>query len=85
MMKDIEITRHQHRWMFGNGECGVSRIRLSGLRIDHPQAIDATNAQPLIDHLGLGPTTRASFALYNTPDEVERLIAGVARALEVLR
>jgi cysteine desulfurase/selenocysteine lyase len=42
-------------------------------------------AQPLLDHLGLGPTTRASFALYNTPAEVERLVAGVARALEVLR
>jgi cysteine desulfurase/selenocysteine lyase len=42
-------------------------------------------AQPLLDHLGCGPTTRASFALYNTPDEVERLVAGVMRALEVLR
>lgn len=42
-------------------------------------------AQPLLDHLGLGPTTRASFALYNTHAEVERLLAGVARALSVLR
>ncbi|MDE2370396.1 MAG: aminotransferase class V-fold PLP-dependent enzyme [Burkholderiales bacterium] len=42
-------------------------------------------AQPLLDHLGLGPTTRASFALYNTPEEVERLLAGVERALKVLR
>ncbi|HEY8706362.1 MAG TPA: aminotransferase class V-fold PLP-dependent enzyme, partial [Burkholderiaceae bacterium] len=42
-------------------------------------------AQPLLDHLGLGPTTRASFALYNTHDEVERLLAGVTRALKVLR
>jgi cysteine desulfurase/selenocysteine lyase len=42
-------------------------------------------AQPLIDHFGLGPTTRASFALYNTSDEVERLLAGVRRALKVLR
>lgn len=42
-------------------------------------------AQPLLDHLGLGPTTRASFAIYNTEDEVERLAAGVARALKVLR
>lgn len=42
-------------------------------------------AQPLLDHLGLGPTTRASFALYNTHAEVERLLAGVAHALEVLR
>jgi cysteine desulfurase / selenocysteine lyase len=42
-------------------------------------------AQALLEHLGLGPTTRASFALYNTHDEVERLVAGVAQALEVLR
>jgi cysteine desulfurase / selenocysteine lyase len=42
-------------------------------------------AQPLLEHLGLGPTTRASFALYNTHAEVERLLAGVARAVKVLR
>ncbi len=42
-------------------------------------------AQPLLDQLGLGPTTRASFAVYNTHDEVERLLAGVAEVLEVLR
>lgn len=42
-------------------------------------------AQPLLAHLGVGPTTRASFALYNTHQEVERLVAGVAQALEVLR
>ncbi len=42
-------------------------------------------AQPLLEHLGVGPTTRASFAVYNTHDEVERLLAGVARALEILK
>ncbi len=42
-------------------------------------------AQPLLEHLGLGPTTRASFALYNTHAEVERLLAGVAHAMKVLR
>ncbi|AOJ09394.1 aminotransferase class V-fold PLP-dependent enzyme [Burkholderia mayonis] len=42
-------------------------------------------AQPLLERLGCGPTTRASFALYNTHDEVERLVAGVAHALKVLR
>lgn len=42
-------------------------------------------AQPLLQHLGCGPTTRASFALYNSHGEVERLVAGVAHALEVLR
>jgi cysteine desulfurase / selenocysteine lyase len=42
-------------------------------------------AQPLLACLGVGPTTRASFALYNTHEEVERLVDGVAHALEVLR
>src|SRR5690606_26463347 len=42
-------------------------------------------AQPLLAQLGVGPTTRASLALYNTHQEVERLVAGGAQALEVLR
>lgn len=42
-------------------------------------------AQPLLDRLGMGPTTRASFALYNTAEQVERLVDGVAQALKVLR
>jgi cysteine desulfurase/selenocysteine lyase len=42
-------------------------------------------AQPLLAHLAVGPATRASFALYNTHEEVERLVAAVAQALEVLR
>jgi cysteine desulfurase / selenocysteine lyase len=42
-------------------------------------------AQPLLDHLGVGPTTRASFGVYNTHDEVERLVAAVAQALEIVR
>jgi cysteine desulfurase / selenocysteine lyase len=42
-------------------------------------------AQPLLACLGVGPTTRASFAIYNTHDEVERLVAAVADALEVLQ
>jgi cysteine desulfurase/selenocysteine lyase len=41
-------------------------------------------AQPLLAHLGCGPTTRASFALYNTHEEVERLVAAVAQARKVL-
>jgi cysteine desulfurase/selenocysteine lyase len=37
-------------------------------------------AQPLIDHLGIPGTVRASFAAYNTREEVDRLIAGIVRA-----
>lgn len=36
-------------------------------------------AQPLIDHLGIPGTVRASFALYNTTDEVDILIEGIKR------
>ena len=42
-------------------------------------------AEPLHNHFGLGPTTRVSFALYNTAAEVSRLIDGIAHALKVLR
>ena len=35
-------------------------------------------AQPLIMHLGLPATTRASFMFYNTPEEVDALVASIA-------
>ncbi len=41
-------------------------------------------AQPLLDHLGTGPTTRASLAVYNTHEEVEQLLTGVTHAIEVM-
>jgi cysteine desulfurase / selenocysteine lyase len=42
-------------------------------------------AQPLLEHLGTGPTTRASLAVYNTHEELEQLLAGVTHAIEVLQ
>ncbi len=36
-------------------------------------------AQPLMDRLGILGTVRASFALYNTRDEVDTLVAGIER------
>ena len=39
-------------------------------------------AAPLHRRFGVAATVRASFAVYNTLDEVDRLIAGVARAVE---
>ncbi|MDD4865866.1 MAG: cysteine desulfurase [Mycobacterium sp.] len=38
-------------------------------------------AMPLHRRLGLAATARASFAVYNTAEEVERLVAGVRRAV----
>jgi cysteine desulfurase/selenocysteine lyase len=39
-------------------------------------------AAPLHRRFGIAATARASFAVYNTLDEVDRLIAGVKRAVE---
>jgi cysteine desulfurase/selenocysteine lyase len=40
-------------------------------------------AQPLMDRLGVPATTRASFALYNDERDVEALVRGVERVLEI--
>jgi cysteine desulfurase/selenocysteine lyase len=39
-------------------------------------------AWPLHRRFGIAATARASFAVYNTPDEVDRLVAGVRRAVQ---
>ena len=41
-------------------------------------------AQPLLSELGVSGTLRASFAPYNTQNDVEALVAAVDRALEIL-
>ncbi len=40
-------------------------------------------AQPTMAHFGLPATTRASFGLYNTSDEIDRLVTGLHRARQV--
>ena len=39
---------------------------------------------PLMDHLGIPGTVRASFSIYNTLDEVERLFAGLEKVKQFL-
>jgi cysteine desulfurase / selenocysteine lyase len=40
-------------------------------------------AQPLMDRLGLPATARASLAFYNTREEIDALVAGLAKVREV--
>ncbi len=40
-------------------------------------------AKPLMRHLGLPSTARASFYVYNTPEDVDALVTGLFRAREV--
>ncbi len=42
-------------------------------------------AQPLMERLGIPGTVRASFAVYNTREEVEAFIKALNRALDILR
>ncbi|MFC0772350.1 SufS family cysteine desulfurase [Terrimonas alba] len=41
-------------------------------------------AQPLMDHFCIPGTTRASFAMYNTKEEIDELITGLNKAIKML-
>jgi cysteine desulfurase/selenocysteine lyase len=40
---------------------------------------------PLMKRLGLPATARASFAYYNTRDEVDALVSGVKKVVEMFK
>jgi cysteine desulfurase/selenocysteine lyase len=40
-------------------------------------------AQPLMRRLGVGATSRASFAVHNTDEDVDALIAGLGKVQEI--
>jgi cysteine desulfurase/selenocysteine lyase len=42
-------------------------------------------AQPLMKRLGMDNTARASFYIYNTEDEIDRLIEGIQKAKKIFR
>ena len=41
--------------------------------------------QPLMDHLGIEGTVRASFAVYNTKEEIDLLLKGLERILKLMK
>jgi len=42
-------------------------------------------AQPVMDRFGIPATTRASFAFYNTRDDVDALVRGIEKVKEIFR
>ena len=42
-------------------------------------------AQPIMDYYEIPGTIRASFSFYNTFQEIDRLIAGVEKAIQMLQ
>ncbi len=41
-------------------------------------------AQPLMQRFGIPGTTRASFAMYNTKEEIDELVAGLQKTIKIL-
>ena len=59
-----------------------------GTMLDHMGVAVRTGhhcCQPLMARFGITGTVRASFALYNTPQDVEKLIAATRKAIAMLR
>lgn len=65
---------------------GVHHQDVATLLDQQAIAVRAGNhcAHPLMDALGVKGTIRASFAAYNTEEDVERLVAAVAKAVDML-
>ena len=58
-----------------------------GVLLDHQGVAVRTGhhcTQPIMDRFGIPGTVRASFALYNTREEVDALVAAVERATNML-
>lgn len=82
--------------IYGNSphQCGVVSFNLNGI---HPYdvgmildklgiAIRSGNhcTEPIMRHFGIKGTIRASFAVYNTRDEIDVLVNGIKKAREML-
>jgi cysteine desulfurase / selenocysteine lyase len=64
---------------------GVHAHDVSEILDRHGVAIRAGHhcAQPLMDRLGVAATARASFGVYSTPEEIDRLVEGLHDARKV--
>ncbi len=64
---------------------GVHAHDVSEILDRHGVAVRAGHhcAQPLMDRLGVPATARASFGVYTTPEEIDRLVEGLHDAREV--
>lgn len=59
-----------------------------GVLLDHQGIAVRTGhhcTQPVMTHYNIPGTVRASFALYNTKEEIDTLVKGVIRAKDMLQ
>ncbi len=64
---------------------GVHPHDIATVLDQHGVAIRAGHhcAQPVMERFGVPATARASFAFYNTPGEVDALVAGLRQTVEI--
>jgi cysteine desulfurase/selenocysteine lyase len=64
---------------------GIHAHDVSEILDRHGVAVRAGHhcAQPLMDRLGVAATARASFGVYSTPEEVDRMVDGLLDARRV--
>jgi len=91
-----ELSRMNDVRLFGpEASAGIVSFAMDGV---HPHdlgtILDETNvairaghhcAQPLMDHLGVAATARASFGLYNDESDIAALLAGMERTRRIFR
>ena len=79
--------------IFGSGQDAIISFNMTGIHhLDAGTLLDRLGiavrtghhcAQPLMDRLGISGTVRASFALYNTKEEIDTLVAGIRRVSQM--
>ena len=85
----ISISEISHRLFSFNSPIGACKnCNGLGTILDFDGVAVRTGhhcAQPLMERFGITATTRASLGLYNTTGELDRLVRGLRRVVEMFR
>ena len=96
-IEGMKIYGPQECSMF-NGQCSIKKDAVVSFNVGDIHHLDMGTlldrlgiavrtghhcAQPLMDRLGISGTVRASFALYNTKEEIDTLVAGIRRVAQM--
>ena len=95
-MDNVQCSMVNGQWSMVNGQCpkdAVVSFNVGNIHhLDMGTILDRLGiavrtghhcAQPLMDRLGISGTVRASFALYNTKEEIDTLVAGIRRVSQM--
>lgn len=87
-IKDLRIIGQAHKAAVISFLVGNIHPYDMGVLLDHQGVAVRTGhhcTQPIMDHFGIPGTVRASFALYNTKEEIDTLVRAVDKAAQMLQ